>query len=1344
MRRVHPALIAVVMTIFAWPATAAGSPGDLDTSFNGTGKQTMDFGGFDRATHLAIAPDGKIVAVGQSDATGAGDYAVARLTAAGAPDDSFGDRGTVTVGSQPGVEDIGGGVVVLPDGRIVVTGRGNSTKDFVTKRLNSDGGVDGTFGSGGTSVVDFGGDDSANDMIRQPDGKLVIVGTTVAGGSGDFAIARLNEDGSPDTTFSGDGMQTVDFGGDDSAQGVALTQDGKIVVVGGGSTGNDMAVTRLNSDGSLDTSFSPDTGDKELVSFGGNDAANAVAIQPDGKLVLVGTEAVPGNTSSWIAARLGANGGLDRSFRGDGRYEFGLFADFSGLGVAIQQDGKIVMLGTGGFNKDFLVTRLNSDGSEDSGFNGTGSANLDFGATEFDGDVALQPDGKVVTAGSTNLNTDWDMAFARLQGGSPVGPSGVSLQPPSGPLVAGLPSTFQAAPNAGSTVDHYDWDLNGDGKPDVTCGADTPQLQVSFPGPYSGPISVTAVGVDQARAQASVNVGVAPAPTVLRNQIIDILGVKIKPYLLPKGVVGKYVSATCVRPPDLPKIDSTPNGGPPTGCSDRLAVAGILTATGCFTRPAPDKIPRREQTALATLDAKFAQSLAAGHGGSSSSAHASLSFAQFGVLLMQLARGVHMTSQPARVNGLDIAPIGNAVLVFEDGNGSFTKDEAYIVSSKASISIRGVEMYRGPVALKVGLGHPTVHVTDFNTSSAKVLAPALEVNRGTSTVDFAGGGVTNLGVHVLLPDVFGGVTGDAIITLSNPNGAQLSTVEIHASGFAIAGIGINQADLVYHGSPLLLTSDFDLALSDEGPELKAHLELGENNGDHRLHFHSLDGSYSGPPFINLAPGVDLTEIEGNFSLFPPKTVLGAGGTVDVGGPPDVRIDCPPYRIHGHVDLTFYPPPYALDGTGDASMFCQPIVHEFLHVDTRGYVHFGGHAQFDLGPLSLKGDIDAQFFSPHFTATGDMNGCLGDYACAGGNGIISDVGAALCYSAHIGWKHLGVTIHVGGGFDWPPPATLVNPVSTTAAIISSVRIFIGDCDFSHYTTIRSAAHDSASVPGERDLTVPRGQQAAMLAVKGAGGVPPDVEIDGPDSSRPPIVLPASGPLQGREDAIGFRSPQDGTSYVVVAFPEAGRWRIVPRPGSSAITGVQTAVALPPPSIHLTRRPSRHGQINYSYDIKPIPGQSVTFVEEVGGAARQLQVAHKNRGTLSFLPSTAAGTSRSIVAVVNEDGRPRTDVTVAHFKAKPTRPARPGRLRVQRHGMTLKVTWSPSAHAGSYIARVKLSDGRSLMFFVKAKARTFSVPGVAASTKATVRVSGVIGRSVQGPAAIKKVGAQRRRR
>ena len=365
---------------------------------------------------IAGAAGTKIVAFGTT-ATAAGstpgEYALTRLNTNGTPDTSFGNGGKVALGTPSNAT--GGGVVVLPNEQIVVTGQGNATQDFVTRRLSANGSVDASFAGGtGTSTVDFGGNDIANAMVRQPDGKLVLVGSTSTDG-GDFAIARLNADGTPDTSFNGTGKQTVNFGGTDSALAVAITPDGKIVVAGSGGSVNDMVVTRLNANGSVDTSFKP-PGGEAFVNFGGTDAANAMALQPDGKIVLVGsTDSVGGG--DFAVARLNADGTPDTSFSGDGKLTAGFNAlGETAVGVVVQQNGKIAVLGNGDANHDFVVARYLPDGSVDTGFGTGGAVAVDFGGDEFDGDLALQPDGKLVLVGSTDVGPNYDMAIARLNG----------------------------------------------------------------------------------------------------------------------------------------------------------------------------------------------------------------------------------------------------------------------------------------------------------------------------------------------------------------------------------------------------------------------------------------------------------------------------------------------------------------------------------------------------------------------------------------------------------------------------------------------------------------------------------------------------------------------------------------------------------------------------------------------------------------------------------------------------------------------------------------------------------------------------------------------------------------
>jgi uncharacterized delta-60 repeat protein len=335
---------ALTMNVMlASPAAAAA--GDLDVSFGIDGRVTTDFGGSDGASEVAIQPDGKIVAAGSA----------------------HGD-------------------------------------DFALARYNRDGSLDTSFDGDGKVTTDFGGVDAASDVAIQPDGKIVAAG----GGAADFALARYNRDGSLDTSFDGDGKVTTDFRGVDAAVGVAIQLNGKIVAAGFDADADDFALVRYNRDGSLDTSFDGDG--KVTTDFGSAfEAAAAVAIQPDGRIVAAGFTQVG---DDFALARYNRDGSLDTSFDGDGKVttDFGFTGPFGdpiytvdlATGVVIQPDGKIVAAGfsvTGGV--DFALARYNPDGSLDTGFGFVGKVTTSFGDLDHAFGVAIQSDGKIVAAGTT-------------------------------------------------------------------------------------------------------------------------------------------------------------------------------------------------------------------------------------------------------------------------------------------------------------------------------------------------------------------------------------------------------------------------------------------------------------------------------------------------------------------------------------------------------------------------------------------------------------------------------------------------------------------------------------------------------------------------------------------------------------------------------------------------------------------------------------------------------------------------------------------------------------------------------------------------------------------------------
>lgn len=420
------------------------SAGALDPAFGGGAEVTTNFnaGGSsdDKGQAIAVQSDGKVLVAGTVErSAGNSDFGIVRYKADGTIDTSFGTNGKVVIpfnlsGRQT---DRATGIAVQADGKIVVVGFASATSsdnhDFAVVRLNSNGTLDTTFSGDGKQTVSFGADAYALGVVIQPNGKIVIAGTTQVGSSHnyDMAVARLNSNGTLDTTFSGDGRATVAFdrGGDreDRCRAVALQSDGKIVLAGSAemnSTHNfDFAVVRLNTDGTLDRSF--DNDGKQTVAFnrGGNnfDQANAVAIA-SGKIVLAGyATANSGGDTDFAVARLNANGSLDASFDTDGKQTiaFNRGSDKADVAnaVAVQSDGRIVLAGaakTVGAESDYAIVRLRSNGSLDTSFDGDGKRTSGLPGDDVAMAVTILPNGRIIGAGYSNGPGSYDFGVARF------------------------------------------------------------------------------------------------------------------------------------------------------------------------------------------------------------------------------------------------------------------------------------------------------------------------------------------------------------------------------------------------------------------------------------------------------------------------------------------------------------------------------------------------------------------------------------------------------------------------------------------------------------------------------------------------------------------------------------------------------------------------------------------------------------------------------------------------------------------------------------------------------------------------------------------------------------------
>jgi uncharacterized delta-60 repeat protein len=335
--------------------------GSLDSTFDGDGKVTTDFAtNVDQAFAVAIQADGKIVAGGFAWVSGV-DFALARYNTDGSLDPSFDGDGKVTTDYGFGSSQVYG-LAIQADGKIVAAGYGAATaQDFFLARYTSNGSLDPSFDDDGkVTFLGFGPNhNQAHAVGIQPDGKIVAAGcANCLSSSSNFAVARLNTNGSRDPTFDGEGLVTTDFSGNvDQARALALQADGKVVVAGSAITGQPVfGLARYHTDGSLDSTFDGDG--KLTTQFGNGDAAEGVAIQRDGKIVAAG-----GVCASCVAggyfglARYTPDGSLDSTFSGDGKVitDFGFAGDQKAYAVALQNDGKIVAAGVVG--GDFALAR---------------------------------------------------------------------------------------------------------------------------------------------------------------------------------------------------------------------------------------------------------------------------------------------------------------------------------------------------------------------------------------------------------------------------------------------------------------------------------------------------------------------------------------------------------------------------------------------------------------------------------------------------------------------------------------------------------------------------------------------------------------------------------------------------------------------------------------------------------------------------------------------------------------------------------------------------------------------------------------------------------------------------
>jgi len=402
----------------------------LDTTFALAGKATGPLGLGDDVVEVLVQSDGKILVLDEGK--------LSRFTASGAVDTAFGSGGSVAVAFHGTSYDVARAMALQTDGKIVVVGDtqlsvvDDNGNDWAAARFTASGAPDTSFGGAGTGVIvgDLGSTpgapyhEAAYAVAIQPDGKIVLGGGLTRFNLGsDFLVLRLTSAGVLDAAFGSGGVaQATDIAGNtDIGRLVGLQSDGKIVIGGrvapSGGSDPDIGMLRYGADGDLDTTFG-DQGVMRDLTDDWDEPFDMLVLSDDSVVVVGSLNRLPadGGPTGLIARYTGA-GTPDSGFSSDGRATVDELVSIRS--VARQADGKYLVVGwavpIGAGDYDFVLMRLNADGSVDTAFGDEGMVAVDFyegidSATA----VAVQPDGKILVTGKVTNGTTTAMGLMRV------------------------------------------------------------------------------------------------------------------------------------------------------------------------------------------------------------------------------------------------------------------------------------------------------------------------------------------------------------------------------------------------------------------------------------------------------------------------------------------------------------------------------------------------------------------------------------------------------------------------------------------------------------------------------------------------------------------------------------------------------------------------------------------------------------------------------------------------------------------------------------------------------------------------------------------------------------------
>ncbi len=404
--------------------SAFGQIGLPDANFGVNGIASIDLGGNDDFYDLKVLPDGKILCVVKYAASGTTQYytAVCRVNPDGSLDASYGTNGFVVLPDQVYLQDQYFQMDIDDQNRAVVAA--SVEQAIIVYRLTTSGVLDTDFSFDGQVTVEFSlEDEPLADVEIQADGKIVVAASSDEG----FTAARLNADGTFDNSFGSNGKQSHGVQGMERAEDMVIQPDGKILICGqtDDGFGNWVGIIRMNVDGTLDTSFDDDG--KQVKVINSNERAYAIELQSDGKILVFGRTSLSTLDQKGIILRYNTDGSEDNTFDSDGLLEvnFSGLADWLTIGI-VQPDDKILAGGFYDFNNTDIpiwVTRASEDGVFDTDFSTDGSTTVSLSGIDlYTRALDFAPNGDlIIGAGDSENADDKDIRLVKIKTGLNIG-----------------------------------------------------------------------------------------------------------------------------------------------------------------------------------------------------------------------------------------------------------------------------------------------------------------------------------------------------------------------------------------------------------------------------------------------------------------------------------------------------------------------------------------------------------------------------------------------------------------------------------------------------------------------------------------------------------------------------------------------------------------------------------------------------------------------------------------------------------------------------------------------------------------------------------------------------------